>query len=110
MRMRAVHQVLPPGVQHSQEADLRAEVFWIGPRSGPMPRKAVSRLGRDDAQHLRHGAEENIVDHRLVLERDGRDLVRSREHHMEVWGIEQLRLAVLQPLSPCETLAFWTVP
>jgi hypothetical protein len=29
---------------------------------------------------------------------------------MEVWGVEQLRLAVLQPLSSCKTLAFWTVP
>src|SRR5258708_7023232 len=95
VQMRVVHQVLPPGVQHGQETDLRAEVFWVG---------------RDDAQGLRHGAEENIVDQWLVLERDGGDLVRDREHHMEVWCVEQLRLAVLQPLSSCETLAFWTVP
>jgi hypothetical protein len=28
---------------------------------------------------------------------------------VEVGHVEQFRLSVLDPLSPCETLAFWTV-
>ena len=95
MQMRVVHQVLPPGVEHGQEADLGAE---------------VGRIGGDGAQRLRDGPEQNVVDHGLVLEGDGGDLLRHGEHDMEVWRVEQLRLTVVQPLSPCETLAFWTIP
>jgi hypothetical protein len=56
-----VQQVLSPGVQHAQEADLRAEVLWIGPWSGPMPRQAVSRRDGDLAQRLRGRPEQDVV-------------------------------------------------
>jgi hypothetical protein len=30
MNVRVMLEILPPGVQHSQETDLRAKVLWIG--------------------------------------------------------------------------------
>ena len=55
VHMRVVHQVLPPGVQHGQEADLRAQML---------------RIGGDGAQCLRRRPEQDVVDHGLVLEGD----------------------------------------
>src|SRR6478609_5194534 len=83
----------PPGVQHTQEADLRAQMVWIG---------------GDLTQRLRR-SEQDIVDDGLVLEGDDLDLLGHREHHVEVGHIEQFGLTVLEPLGPCETLAFRTV-
>src|SRR4051812_6199598 len=87
--MRVVLERLSPGVQHTEEADLRAEGLWIG---------------GDLAQRLRGRLEQDVVDHGLVLEGDDLDLRRHREHHVEVGHVEQFRLAVLEPLSSCETL------
>ena len=57
------------GVQNGREADLRAEVLWIG----------------GNAQHrLARCLEQEIVDHGLVLISDLADLGRQCEHHMEV--------------------------
>ena len=95
MHMRVMQQVLPPGVQHGQEADLRPQMLWI---SG------------DVAQRLRGRPEQDVVDHGLVLERDDLDLRRHGEHHVEVGHVEQFRLTVLEPLRACETLALRAVP
>jgi len=95
MHVWVVLKVLPPGVQHAQEADLCAQMLW---------------LGGDLMQRLRRRLEQNVIDHGLVLERDGGDLVRDREHHVEVGYVEQLCLTVLEPLSPGETLALRAVP
>jgi LigD-like primase-polymerase len=92
--MWMVHQVLPPRVQHGQEADLRAQMF---------------RIGGDGAQCLRRRPEQDVVNHGLVLEGDDLDLRRHREHDVEVRHVEQFRLTILQPLRSCDTLAFWTV-
>src|SRR5271169_7188861 len=94
MNMRVVLKGLPPGMQHTQEADLRPQMFWIG---------------GDLTQRLRRRAEQDIVDDGLVLEGDDLDLLRHREHDVEVGYVEQFGLTVLEPLSPCETLAFRTV-
>ena len=59
MNVRMVQQVLSPGVQHTKEANLRAQML---------------RIGGDGAQRLRRRPEQDIVDHGLVLERDGVDL------------------------------------
>ena len=61
-------------------------------------------------QRLRCGPEQDIVDHGLVMKRDGCDLIRHREHDMEVGHVEQFRLTVLQPLGAGQTLALWAVP
>jgi hypothetical protein len=56
--MRMVLHRLAPAVQHGDAADLGAE---------------VARVGRDEAQRLGGGAEQDGVDRRLVLESDRAD-------------------------------------
>jgi hypothetical protein len=51
--MRMMQKVLAPGMQHTQEADLGAEMFYIS---------------RDFQQRGRTGAEQQVVDDLLVLE------------------------------------------
>ena len=51
--MRMMLKVLSPGVKHTQEADLRAEMF---------------RIGRDLQQGGGTGAEQEVVDDLLVLQ------------------------------------------
>ena len=85
MNVRVVQQILPPGVQHTKKADLRAQMLGVG---------------GDGAQRLRRCPEQDIVDHGLVLERDGGDQIRHGEHDVEVGHVEQLGLTVLQPLRP----------
>ena len=94
MNVRVVQQVLSPGVQHTEEADFRAQML---------------RIGGDGAQRLRRRPEQDIVDHCLVLERDGGDQVRNREHHVEVGHVEQFCLTIFEPLRPRQTLALRTV-
>src|SRR5215213_2753330 len=53
VQMRMVHQVLSPGVQHSQKADLRAQVFGIR---------------GDRVQCFGRRSEQDVVDDNLVLE------------------------------------------
>ena len=69
MQVRVMEQVLAPGVQHAEEADLRAQ---------------MGRVGGDPAQRLGRGMEQDVVDCRLVLEGDDRDLVRHGEDDVEV--------------------------
>ena len=94
MQVGMVQQVLTPTVQHGEEADLGAEVFGIG---------------GNGAQGFGGGAEENAVDHFLVLVRDGGNLFRQREDDMEVLGVEELGVAMFDPLRPRERLAFRAV-
>ena len=84
-----------PRVQHRCEADPDAEPL---------------RVGCDRQQRLRRGLEQEIVDHRLVLEGDCRDARRQREHDVEVGHLQQLGLARLQPLSRLAALALRAVP
>ena len=58
-----------PGVEHRGGADAGAEVLGI---SG------------DGKQCLRRGAEQQVVDNRLVLVGDWSDLGRQREHQVEI--------------------------
>src|SRR3954468_1035703 len=96
MQVGVVQQVLTPGVQYAEEADLGAEVGGVG---------------GDPAQGLGRSMEQDVVDHRLVLEGDNGDLVRYREDDVEVRDVEQLRLAISQPLGTGVLLQlFGTVP
>src|SRR5882762_9139795 len=92
MNMWMVLNGLPPGVQHTQEADLRAQMLWIG---------------GDLTQRLRRRSEQDIVDDGLVLEGDDLDLLGHREHDVEVGHVEQFGLTVREPLGARETLALW---
>src|SRR5271168_2670513 len=67
-------------------------------------------VGGDLMQRLRRRPEQDVIDHSLVLERDRGDLVRHREHYVEIGHVEQLCLTVFEPLGAGETLALRTVP
>src|SRR5690606_1046643 len=71
-----------PGVQHGGDADPSAKVLGIG----------------SDGQHRRRSRpEQEIIDHRLVVERDVGDLGGQREHDMEIADREKIGLPRLEP-------------
>ena len=67
-----------PGVEHGDEADAGTEMLWIG---------------RDGEQRLGRRAEQQVVDHRLVLTGDRGNLGRQGEDHVEVVDRQQIGLA-----------------
>ena len=88
-------QVLPPGVQHGKETDLRAQVLGIA---------------GNGEQGSGHGAEQDLVNGFLVIEGDGGDLFRQRENHVEVLHRQQFGEALLDPALPWQPLALGTMP
>jgi len=88
-------QVLPPGVQYGEEADLRAQVL---------------RVAGNGKQRGRHSAEQDLVDDFFVVESDGSNLFRHREDHVEVLHRQQFGEALLDPAFPCQPLALGTMP
>ena len=90
-----VMQVLAPGVQHGDHADLGAEMLGIG---------------GDGAQRLGRRPEQDGVDHRLVLESDLGERRRQREDDMEVRHRQQLGLTGGEPFGARQTLALRAVP
>jgi hypothetical protein len=90
-----VEQVLPPGVQYRGHPNCGAEMLGIG---GEGPRRLGRRL------------EQDVVDNRLVLQRDAGDRRRHREHQVEIRHRQQLGLAIGEPLRAGQTLALRTVP
>jgi len=89
------HQVLAPGMQHGEEADLGTQVLGIG---------------RDGAQGIGCGSKEQVVDDSLVLISDRGDLLRECEDDVEVRTVQKLGLSIFDPLSPCERLTLWAMP
>jgi hypothetical protein len=93
--MRVVHQILSPGVQERDEADRGAKVPWIR---------------GDRLQRFGGCLKQDVVDGALVLECNGRDLLRHGEHHVEVRDGQQVRLTVVEPFCSGERLALRAVP
>ena len=87
-------QVLPPGVQHGEETDLRAQVFGVA---------------GDGEQGSGHGAEQDLVDDFFVVEGDGGDLFRHGEDHVEVLHRQQFGEALLDPALARQPLALGTM-
>jgi hypothetical protein len=81
-------------VQHAQEADIGAEMLWIG---------------SDLQQRFRASAEQQVVQHLFVLQPQVGQLLWQREDHMEVRSREQFLGAFSEPLVPCIRLALWAV-
>ena len=90
-----MEQVLAPGVEHGEKADLSTEVLGIG---------------GDGAQSLRRSPEQDTIELSLVLIGNCCNLLWYGEDHVEVLGVQKLGLAILEPLSPGERLAFWAMP
>lgn len=90
-----MQQVLPPGVENGEEADLGAEMFGIaGYRK----------------QGLGGGAKENAVDFTWVVESDLGDGFGDGEDNVEVFDGEQLGFAGFQPAGSFRILALRAVP
>ena len=62
-------QLLAPGVEDGEAADLGTQVLGIG---------------GDRAQGGGHGLEQQVVDHRLVLQRQAGDGFRQSEDHVKI--------------------------
>ena len=84
-----------PGMEHGGDAEAGAEVLGVG-------RDRHHRLGRR--------TEQQVIDHRLVLPGDVRDLGRQGEDDMEVADRQQVGLALGQPGACGSTLAPGAVP
>jgi hypothetical protein len=95
MQVGVMEQIGAPGMEHGEKADFSTQLLGI---SG------------DSAQSLRGGPEQNAVEFSLVLIGNCCNLLRHREHKMEVPGVQKLGFSILEPLSPRERLAFWAVP
>src|SRR5712692_1893247 len=92
--MRMMGHRRAPGVEHGGEADAGAEMLWIS---------------ADREQRLGRGAEQQVVDHRLVLIGDRGDLGRQCEDHVEVVDRQQVGLARGEPILRRRTLALGTM-
>jgi hypothetical protein len=90
-----VPQILPPGVEHGEKADLRAEILGIA---------------RDGGQCLRRCVEENAVDRLRIVKGDLGDLIRDSEDHMEVFDRQQFGLAAFDPFGALGILTLGAVP
>jgi hypothetical protein len=93
--MRMMGHRRAPGVEHSGEADAGAQVL---------------RVSANDEQRLGRRAEQQIVDHRLVLIGDRGDLGRQCEDHVEVVDRQQIGLAGGEPIVRRRALALGTMP
>ena len=68
------------------------------------------RVGGDRGQRLGGGPDEEVVDGRLVLERDGADRRRQGEDDVVVGNRQELRLAVFKPLPRGGRLTLRAMP
>jgi hypothetical protein len=89
-----MHQVLSPSVQDGEYADLGSKVL---------------RIGRDLKQCFRSRLKQDAVNDSLILQSYGRQAVRYRKHHVEVWHRQEFFFASGHPSSPSACLAFRTV-
>ena len=79
VHVRVMRHRRSPGVKDGGDADTRAEML---------------RISGDGQHRLRCRLEQQIVDERLVLERDVGDFGRQREHDVEVADRQQVGLAL----------------
>ena len=93
--MRMVGHGRPPSMEHGGDTDPGTEMLGIG----------------GNGQHrLRRRLEQQIVNHRLVLEGDIGDLGGQREDDVEVADRQQVSLALGKPVACSSALALGTVP
>src|SRR3984957_20358907 len=94
VEMRMQSQVLSPGVQNAEEADLGSEVLGVG---------------RNFEHGLSAGAGEEIVERAGVVVTERIQLVGQGKDDVEVGHAEQILFAPCQPAQACLSLALGTV-
>src|SRR5271156_1819676 len=95
VEMRMQSQVLSPGVQNAEEADLGSEVLWVG---------------RNFEHGLSAGAEEQIVEQPRIALTERVQLVGQGKDDMEAGYAEQVLFAPCEPALARLGLALGTVP
>lgn len=93
--MRLMRQGLAPGMDNGDHPGLGTEML---------------RVGADETDRLGCRLEQDVVDHRLVLQRDGGYGRRDGEDDMEIGHRQQVGLAIGEPSGARERLALWTMP
>src|SRR6266849_11033951 len=87
-------ELLVPGMQHAEEADLGAE---------------TARGARHFEQGFGAGTKQQVVDHLLVLQRERRQFMWECEDHMHVARRQKFTAARLEPSVPRVGLALGAV-
>jgi hypothetical protein len=82
VEMRMSEQILTPGMQHGEESDLCSQVFGIG---GHLE------------QGLGTGAEQEVIEDLLVLQRQRRELVRQSKDNMDIGHRQKFTLPSHDP-------------
>jgi hypothetical protein len=95
MDMGVQSEFLIPGVQHTEEADLRAQ---------------VSGVARNFQKRFRTGAKQQAIDDLLVLQRQGCQMRRKCEDHVHVVGREKFPATCSDPSFPRRGLTLRAVP
>ena len=94
MDVRMVGHCRAPAVEHGGGSNARPEVLGIG---------------GDREQRFGRRAEQQVVDHRLVLIGDWSDLGRQREDHVEIADRQQIGLAGRKPILRRRALTLWAM-
>ena len=71
--------------------------------------RRVLGIGGDREQRFGRRAEQEIVNHRLVLIGDRRDLGGQCEHHVEIADRQQIGLAGRKPILRRRALTLWAM-
>lgn len=95
MDVRMMLQLLIPGMENAEEADVGPEMFGIA---------------SDFDQRFSAGAEQQIVDHFLILQCQGRQEMRQREDDMNVARREEFLTARFDPTVTGVGLTLRAVP
>ena len=93
--MRVLLKILPPGMKHTEEADLCAKML---------------RIGGNFQQSSGTGAEQEVVDDFLVLQGQPRQLMGDRKDDVYVVDRQQFLIACGEPLVASVGLALGTMP
>ena len=91
MEMGMMVELLAPGVQHGEAADLGSEML---------------RVSSNVLKGLRDGAKEQPIEQARVLECQRPEVVRERKDHMTVGGLQELLFAGGEPRRLGRTVTF----
>ena len=95
VNVRMMLQLLIPGMEHAEEADLGTQ---------------VTRIAGDLQEGLRAGAKQQVVDHPLVLQCQRSQFLREREDDMDIVRGQQFPSPRLEPALAGVALALWAMP